>query len=573
MKNQKQSAISRRLSKTSSSSVFQNLETRIESIENTVLETVNQVSQTTNTLASVKEATESTQSLLSNQLNSSNSGSVVAEIEELKQSLDDVGSGGIDPTDPSQPILIFDNFVSQSNGNPSGSLLYFPTHPEGVLTGSQLLNPNGPVILEAPSETDHVGVVRCYTDVNGYLSINNGNTLDSVNWENFNRAYFIIKPLSTDSDYTIQLGLFDDIDAPTKGVYVTGTRGGDWEFETKDTGTTTETATGFANDWIKIRIEKLSATSAVFQINNDTEVIITTDVPSGYFTFGIRCVIDTDPFEFLIDFFSLKLGETTPVVPSGTTIEGTANEVEVTTTGSTVTIGLPPSITVDEVKTDEVSFDTTITAPTLLPGQMSWDTEHDTVILQGSSTVHIPLGHGLYQHVHNNSGGSISKGEVVYISGSQGTDRLRIAKSLATSEATSAPTVGLAAETIANGSDGYVITYGLLTGLNTNTYTAGQPLFLSDTTPGGWRTTFPTAPNHGTFIGWVVKSAGSGAGSVFVKINNYNEISELSDVLISSPSNDQALVYESSSGVWKNKTIAGGGVDEDFVIAMAIALG
>jgi hypothetical protein len=98
-------------------------------------------------------------------------------------------------------------------------------------------------------------------------------------------------------------------------------------------------------------------------------------------------------------------------------------------------------------------------------------------------------------------------------------------------------------------------------------------LFLSDTTPGGWRTTFPTAPNHGTFIGWVVKSAGSGAGSVFVKINNYNEISELSDVLISSPSNDQALVYESSSGVWKNKTIAGGGVDEDFVIAMAIALG
>ena len=36
-------------------------------------------------------------------------------------------------------------------------------------------------------------------------------------------------------------------------------------------------------------------------------------------------------------------------------------------------------------------------------------------------------------------------------------------------------------------------------------------------------------------------------------------IGDLSGVSITSPTNDQVLAYESSTGLWKNKTAAGGG--------------
>jgi hypothetical protein len=64
----------------------------------------------------------------------------------------------------------------------------------------------------------------------------------------------------------------------------------------------------------------------------------------------------------------------------------------------------------------------------------------------------------------------------------------------------------------------------------------------------------PTQPNHGVFLGYVVK-ANPSSGEIFVKIQNGYELDELHNVLITSASiqNNYLLAYDSASGLWKNK--------------------
>ena len=64
----------------------------------------------------------------------------------------------------------------------------------------------------------------------------------------------------------------------------------------------------------------------------------------------------------------------------------------------------------------------------------------------------------------------------------------------------------------------------------------------------------PTQPSHGVFLGYVVK-ANSSSGEIFVKVQNGYELEELHDVLITSASVNNALVYD-SDGLWKNKDLS-----------------
>lgn len=159
--------------------------------------------------------------------------------------------------------------------------------------------------------------------------------------------------------------------------------------------------------------------------------------------------------------------------------------------------------------------------------------------------------------VRNNSGSSIAKGTAVYVSGSSGTT-VTVAPADASAEATAATTLGLAQDTIAHNANGLVVTEGELSGLNTSALTEGQLVFLSETT-GAITSTRPTQPAHGVVLGWCVKQGSGTSGIVYVKVDNGQELSELHDVLISSPVHGQVLKYDSVGGVWLNDTIAGGG--------------
>ena len=153
----------------------------------------------------------------------------------------------------------------------------------------------------------------------------------------------------------------------------------------------------------------------------------------------------------------------------------------------------------------------------------------------------------------NSTGATIPKGTVVYFSGASG-NLPTLALSQANSEASSTKTVGITAVSIANNSDGEVIVFGLADGQDTSSFAAGSALWLSPTVPGGMTTTKPVAPNHMVFIGFVTRSHPTD-GTIEIKIQNGFELEELHNVLITSVSNNQVLAYESSSSLWKNKTL------------------
>lgn len=259
-----------------------------------------------------------------------------------------------------------------------------------------------------------------------------------------------------------------------------------------------------------------------------------------------------------------EVGATGPTGPQGDQgIQGVAGPTGPTgatgNTGATGPTGATPTGNVtgiDSISTpDYIQFDTTNATGTAV-AKLGWDDGEGTLSLGlKGGNVNMPLGEMVYQMCYNGTGSSIPKGSVVYISGGQG-QRPSVTLALATSDATSARTFGVAAEAIANGAEGIVVEFGIIQGINTSTYSNGQTLYLSSTTPGAFQTTKPVAPAHLVYVANVI-SVSSTSGRIFVKVQNGYELEELHDVLISGPTNGQALTYDSASGLWKNTTAVG----------------
>jgi len=109
---------------------------------------------------------------------------------------------------------------------------------------------------------------------------------------------------------------------------------------------------------------------------------------------------------------------------------------------------------------------------------------------------------------------------------------------------------------------GYVITEGILEGINTSAATAGQSIWLSGTAGDVVYGAPPAKPAHSVYLGVVIRSQ-SVNGKVYVKVQNGYELEELHNVLIATPTTGQALVYDSTAALWKNTTIAAGAITSD----------
>jgi hypothetical protein len=164
----------------------------------------------------------------------------------------------------------------------------------------------------------------------------------------------------------------------------------------------------------------------------------------------------------------------------------------------------------------------------------------------------------------NATGATLYKGTIIYISGSTG-NRPNFVKAQANSEATSAGTFGVILADIPNNSDGSAVTVGTVDNLDTrsvatNPFTSdtlvdGDTIYLSPTTAGYVTRVKPSAPNHIVYIGKVVRTSPTN-GTIVYRIQNGYELDEIHDVSISSLANNQTLVWESATSLWKNKTIA-----------------
>ena len=150
--------------------------------------------------------------------------------------------------------------------------------------------------------------------------------------------------------------------------------------------------------------------------------------------------------------------------------------------------------------------------------------------------------------VRNGEATTLTIGTVVYLDAQQG-DRATVKRAYNTSDATSAKTLGVVAESIAPNADGLVTTLGYLEKVNTSAFTAGQTLYLG-ATAGTFTATKPVAPNHMVYVGVVVR-ANAGNGIIYVRCQNGYELDEIHDVLITSPTTGDILMRNGSS-LWIN---------------------
>jgi hypothetical protein len=160
----------------------------------------------------------------------------------------------------------------------------------------------------------------------------------------------------------------------------------------------------------------------------------------------------------------------------------------------------------------------------------------------------------------NQSGLDMYKGSIVYIDSSTG-NKPTIELAQANSEASSSRTVGVLKEDIDNNADGLVVTIGSITDLDTRNVAIhpfttdvlldGDTLYLSPYNAGYITNVKPYAPNHLVYIGVVVRTSPTN-GYIEYQIQNGYELQELHNVqILTTPTNNEALIYDSTSNLWK----------------------
>lgn len=323
--NRKQSAVSRRMAERENS-------TANNAVTDAIGELNEQISNVTNTANSATGLAVLANDKADNILNIINPNSlqsqvnvVVTDLTNLTNTVNNLptvtGGTGFDPSDPNEPIVYVENFVFQNAGDPDGDGTGPLPFGQGEIALATL-NQRNFQIGTAPSEPDHIGVAKLkITNPDTRCSLFLGNTPSSVfvNPLDISTVAFVIKTPDNIAQLThIYLGLVNDFTSVTKGVYVTKT-GSNWVLVTKDgIGTTTTAITNYsANTWFTIIIRRLETSGFQAEINTVSSDEVTTHIPNEDLNVGlsIEYTLDPTPQSLLIDFFSLKIGESE--TPSG----------------------------------------------------------------------------------------------------------------------------------------------------------------------------------------------------------------------------------------------------------------
>ena len=240
---------------------------------------------------------------------------------------------------------------------------------------------------------------------------------------------------------------------------------------------------------------------------------------------------------------------------------GSQNLQSVTDLGATTT----NAINTAGITSDYLQLDTAATNTNAV-GKLVWNDSLGTgeLGLKGGN-INAKLAQDLYARVVNKTSQNLLKSnyQAVKVQSAQG-QRLAVNFARANTDLNSADTIGIVAENINNNQEGFVITVGQIENLNTTgslqgeTWADGDVIYLSTTTAGSLTNVKPDgSTGHIIVIGYVEYSHQNN-GKLYIKIMNGWELDELHNVYINQGTiaNNDALIYESSTQLWKNKTIA-----------------
>jgi hypothetical protein len=203
---------------------------------------------------------------------------------------------------------------------------------------------------------------------------------------------------------------------------------------------------------------------------------------------------------------------------------------------------------------DSLFFDTSVSPNNVDTAKMRWDYELGTVVLGMYDQVPNELGFKNFWLVKNQTGSTIAKNSLVYASGTVGASgRILVSKFIANGTIDAKLLLGITAHDLTNGEDGYVISFGKIRQVNTDTFADGAILYPSPTTAGVWTDVEPVAPNIDMPIGFCINSS-SNNGTISIRVASGYALHELHDVAITSPSANASLYY--SGGLWRDTTQA-----------------
>jgi hypothetical protein len=202
-----------------------------------------------------------------------------------------------------------------------------------------------------------------------------------------------------------------------------------------------------------------------------------------------------------------------------------------------------------------VSFSTSDAGELDAPGDLAWD-DLDQALAYRTNGIMVDIAQENLIYVRNGpEQAAITKGMAVSFAGASA-NRIDVRPCVANLAGVGCATAGVALTDIPSPGFGFVSTFGLVRGFNTDNIltdggppvTEGQELFIS-TTPGVVATFPAVSPARRVTVGYVVTTGQN--GSVFVTVRRGLTVNELDNVIAPSPSNGQALVFDATAGVWQ----------------------
>jgi hypothetical protein len=203
---------------------------------------------------------------------------------------------------------------------------------------------------------------------------------------------------------------------------------------------------------------------------------------------------------------------------------------------------------------DSLFFNVNVPTNNVDTAKMRWDSDLATVVLGLNDNVPNELGFKNFWLVKNQTGTTITKGSLVYANGTVGASgRITVAKFIANGSIDAKYLLGITAHDLTDGEDGYVVSFGKIRQVNTDTFAAGAILYPSPTVAGVWTDVEPVAPNIDMPIGFCINSHVNN-GTIAIRVASGYKLSELHDVRITSPVDRASLYYNSSQSLWRDTT-------------------
>jgi hypothetical protein len=201
---------------------------------------------------------------------------------------------------------------------------------------------------------------------------------------------------------------------------------------------------------------------------------------------------------------------------------------------------------------DSLFFNVNVPTNNVDTAKMRWDSDLATVVLGLNDNVPNEIGFKNFWLVKNQTGSTITKGSLVYANGTVGASgRITVEKFIANGSIDAKYLLGITAHNLSDGEDGYVISFGKIRQVNTDTFIAGAILYPSPTVAGVWTDVEPIAPNLDMPIGFCINSSLNN-GTIAIRVASGYKLNELHDVAISSPVTNASLYY--SGGLWRDTT-------------------